>query len=82
MYETVARQREEKLGSVHGRSCAYPPPHATLPSLLAVNAAIARFEKRLKIDRQLQNKIKKVAEELNITFIFRCDPKNGQTWLK
>jgi len=32
----------------------------------AVNAAIARFEKRLKIDRELQKKIKKVAKELNI----------------
>jgi len=28
--------------------------------------AIARFEKRLKIDRELQNKIKKVAKKLNI----------------
>ncbi len=28
-------------------------------------AAIARFEKRLKIDRELQQKIKKVAKELN-----------------
>ena len=34
----------------------------------AVNAAIARFEKRLKIDRELQKKIKKVAKELNIEF--------------
>ena len=32
----------------------------------AVNAAIARFEKRLKIDRDLQQKIKKVAKEFNI----------------
>jgi AmiR/NasT family two-component response regulator len=32
----------------------------------AVNAAIARFEKRLKIDRELRKKIKKVAKELNI----------------
>jgi hypothetical protein len=32
----------------------------------AVNAAIARFEKRLKIDRELQEKIKKAAKELNI----------------
>jgi hypothetical protein len=32
----------------------------------AVNAAIARFGKRLKIDRELQRKIKKVANELNI----------------
>jgi hypothetical protein len=32
----------------------------------AVNAAIARFEKRLKIDRELHQKIKKVAKELNI----------------
>ena len=32
----------------------------------AVNAAIGRFEKRLKIDRELQQKIKKVAKELNI----------------
>jgi hypothetical protein len=32
----------------------------------AVNAAIARFEKRLKIDRKLQRKMKKVAKELNI----------------
>ena len=32
----------------------------------AVNAAIARFEKRLKIDRELQQKIKKVAKESNI----------------
>jgi len=32
----------------------------------AVNAAIARFEKRLKIDRELQKKIKKVAKESNI----------------
>jgi hypothetical protein len=32
----------------------------------AVNAAIARFEKHLKIDRALQKKIKKVAKELNI----------------
>jgi hypothetical protein len=31
-----------------------------------VNAAIARFEKRLKIVRELQKKIKKVAKELNI----------------
>jgi hypothetical protein len=29
---------------------------------LAVNAAIARFEKRSKIDRELQHKIKKVAK--------------------
>ena len=32
----------------------------------AVNAAIARFEKRLKIDRELHQKIKKVAKKLNI----------------
>jgi len=32
----------------------------------AVNAANARFEKRLKIDREFQQKIKKVAKELNI----------------
>jgi putative transposase len=32
----------------------------------AVNAAIGRFEKRLKIDRELQKKIKRVAKELNI----------------
>jgi hypothetical protein len=31
-----------------------------------VNAAIARFEKRLKIDQELQTNIKKVAKELNI----------------
>jgi hypothetical protein len=32
----------------------------------AVNAAIARVEKRLKIDRELQTNIKKVAKDLNI----------------
>jgi len=32
----------------------------------AVNAAIARFEKRLKIDRELRKNNKKVAKELNI----------------
>jgi AmiR/NasT family two-component response regulator len=32
----------------------------------ALNAAIARFEKRLKIDRELQKKIKHVADQLNI----------------
>jgi hypothetical protein len=32
----------------------------------AVYAAIARFEKRLKIDRALQKKIKKAVKELNI----------------
>jgi hypothetical protein len=32
----------------------------------AVNAAIARFEKRLKIDRELQKKIKRVAKNLKI----------------
>ena len=32
----------------------------------AVNAAIARFEKRLKIDRELQKKVRKVAKELTI----------------
>ena len=34
----------------------------------AVNAAIARFEKRLKIDRELQKKIKKAAKELILKF--------------
>jgi hypothetical protein len=33
---------------------------------LAVNPAIARFEQRLKIYRELQKKIKKVAKELKI----------------
>jgi len=32
----------------------------------AINAAIARLEKRLKIDRELRKKIKKVAKEWNI----------------
>jgi putative transposase len=32
----------------------------------AVNAAIARFEKRLKIDRELQQKLKRVAKTLKI----------------
>jgi AmiR/NasT family two-component response regulator len=32
----------------------------------AVNAAIARFEKRLKIDRELQKKLKRVAKTLKI----------------
>jgi len=32
----------------------------------AVNASIARFEQRLKIDRELQKTIKRVAKELNI----------------
>jgi hypothetical protein len=32
----------------------------------AVNAAIARFEKSLKIDRDLQKKFKKVAKQLKI----------------
>ena len=32
----------------------------------AVNAAIARFERRLKIDRDLQKKLKKVAKQLKI----------------
>jgi hypothetical protein len=32
----------------------------------AVNAAIARFERRLKIDRDLQKKLKKIAKQLKI----------------
>jgi hypothetical protein len=32
----------------------------------AVNAAIARFEKRLTIDRELQKKLKRVAKTLRI----------------
>jgi hypothetical protein len=32
----------------------------------AVSPAIARFEKRLKIDRELQKKLKKVAKTLKI----------------
>jgi predicted component of type VI protein secretion system len=32
----------------------------------AVNAAIARFEPRLKIDRDLQEKLKKIAKQLKI----------------
>jgi hypothetical protein len=32
----------------------------------AVHAAIARFQKRLKIDRELQQKLKKVAKTLRI----------------
>jgi len=35
-------------------------------SHLGMNAAIARFEKRLKIDRHVQKKLKKVAKTLNI----------------
>jgi hypothetical protein len=34
----------------------------------AVHAAIARFQKRLKIDRELQQKLKKVAKTLRIEF--------------
>jgi hypothetical protein len=32
----------------------------------AVNATIARFEKRLKIDREFQKKLKRVAKEFKI----------------
>jgi len=32
----------------------------------AVNASIAKFEQRLKIDRELQKTIKRVAKEWNI----------------
>jgi hypothetical protein len=32
----------------------------------AVHAAIARFQKRLKIDRELQQKLKRVAKTLRI----------------
>jgi hypothetical protein len=32
----------------------------------AVNAAIARFERRLKIDRHLQKKFKQIAKKLKI----------------
>jgi hypothetical protein len=32
----------------------------------AVNAAIARFQRRLKTDRDLQKKFKKVAKQLKI----------------
>jgi hypothetical protein len=32
----------------------------------AVNAAISRFERRLKIDRDLQKKLKKIAKKLKI----------------
>jgi hypothetical protein len=32
----------------------------------AVNAAIARFERRLKIDPDLQKKLKKIAKQLKI----------------
>ena len=49
---------------------------------LAVNAAIARFEQRLKIYRELQKKIKKVAKELNIEISTLSDlPRSARDFL-
>jgi hypothetical protein len=53
--QRYAGLRLQELGERVG-GLAYP----------AVHAAIPRFQKRLKIDRDLQQKIKKAARELNI----------------
>jgi hypothetical protein len=39
----------------------------------AVSVAIARFEKRLKTDRSVENKLKQVIKLLNV--MLRCDPR-------